>query len=498
VPSGASLTLAVLQTFLMSAGATWLVRQVARRRGWLAPLRPDRWHREPTAQYGGVGIFAGLVGGLVVTLPPSRPIVTLMALTGVMFFTGLLDDARDLRPQTKVVLQMASGLLLYVGGYHFNDAIVWWVDLAVVVLWVVAITNAMNLLDNMNGLAAGTAVIAGASRLVLFHQTGNAEGAMASAVFIGAVTGFLVFNFPRASIFMGDSGSFTIGFALAALNLSSSEAYSKTLFSILVFPALALALPIFDTAFVSMARYFSGRAISQGGRDHASHRLVAIGLGETTAVVILWAISAVAGAVAFLLYNVGFSYAIYGATILLLGLALFGIVLARVRVYPEGTEPAGPASASGFPLPGELLFKRLILWTVLDAVTTVLALAVMLELNGFGADSGLTLATPAAGGRPAALALSVAAILLGLFAAGLYRGDWQQFGPGVLARLAAGVTVGLLATAVMQRLGNVADPWGVVFLAKAWAAVALSLGATRLGVRVIDGWLHLLGARARG
>jgi UDP-GlcNAc:undecaprenyl-phosphate GlcNAc-1-phosphate transferase len=497
VPNGASLALAALQTFLMSAGATWVVRRLARRRGWLAPPRPDRWHREPTALYGGVGIFAALVAGLVWNLALSGPIVALVGLAGVMFVTGLLDDRHELTPQTKVVLQIICGLMLYVAGYHFNDAILWWVDLAIVVVWVVAITNAMNLLDNMNGLAAGTAVIAGASRLLLFEQTGNAEGALASAVFIGAVAGFLVFNFPRASIFMGDSGSFTIGFALAALNLSSSEGYSKSLFSILVFPVLVLALPIFDTTFVSMARYFSGRAISQGGRDHASHRLVAIGLGETTAVVILWAISALAGAVAFLLYNVGFSYALYVATILLLGLALFGIVLARVRVYPEGTEPDSPASAWGFALPGELLYKRQILWTVLDAVTVILALTFTLDMIGPAAATGSPV-MPATDGRPAVLALSVAAILIGLFSARLYRWDWEHFGIGVAARIGGGVLLGLLTSAVIQRLSAVSQASDAVSLGQAWVAVAVSLCGTRLAVRAIDRWLRLMGARAHG
>jgi UDP-GlcNAc:undecaprenyl-phosphate GlcNAc-1-phosphate transferase len=496
VPSGSSLALVALQTFLIATGATWLVRRVARNRGWLAPLRPDRWHREPTAHYGGVGIFAALVAGLVWHLPLSGPTLALIVLTGVMFFTGLIDDVRELPPQTKVVLQIACGLLLYVAGYHFNDAILWWVDLAIVVLWGVAITNAMNLLDNMNGLAAGTAIIAGASRLALFHQTGNVEGALASAVFIGAVGGFLVFNFPRASIFMGDSGSFTIGFALAALNLTSSEGYSKSVFSILVFPVLVLALPIFDTTLVSMARYFSGRAISQGGRDHASHRLVAIGLGETTAVVILWAISALAGAVAFLLYNVGFSYALYVAAILLLGLALFGIVLARVRVYPEGAEPDSPASAWGFRLPGELLYKRQILWTVLDAITILFTLGVTMEMTN--ASAVLSRAGAAPSGAPEVLALSVAAMLLGLFAVGLYRRDWEHFDVAVAARIGAGIAIGVVASALLPRLGLLTGSWSTTGLAQAGVAAAVSLCATRLAVRTLDRWLRTLGAGAGG
>ena len=158
---------------------------------------------------------------------------------------------------------------------------------------------------------------------------------------------------------------------------------------------LALALPIFDTAFVSVVRYFSGRAISQGGRDHTSHRLVAIGLSETRAVLMLWSISAAGGAVAYLLYNVGFSYAIYFAAIVILALVLFGVVLSRVRVYTEGAEPDGPASAFGFTLPGELVYKRQILWVLLDAVSVVLAANVALELLLPGSSPGLLVVTVA-------------------------------------------------------------------------------------------------------
>ena len=297
--AGLQFAAVIATTFALSAGATSIVRRLARQQKWLAPPRPDRWHSEPTALHGGVGIFVAFALGLLWHLPWSPFVAGLLGVTGVMFVTGLVDDTSDIRPQTKVVLQVAGGLLLYAADFHFNDSFPWFLDMGIVVFWVVAITNAMNLLDNMNGLAAGTAVIAGLTRLLLFHQIGNVDGALASAVFVGAVLGFLVFNFPRASIFMGDAGSFTVGFALAALNLTSGQAYSKTVFSIFVFPVLALALPIFDTTFVSVMRYFSGRAISQGGRDHTSHRLVAIGLSETRAVLILWSISAAGGAIAY-------------------------------------------------------------------------------------------------------------------------------------------------------------------------------------------------------
>jgi UDP-GlcNAc:undecaprenyl-phosphate/decaprenyl-phosphate GlcNAc-1-phosphate transferase len=483
VPSTVQLALVVVQTFLVAAAATWLIRGAARQRGWLAPTRPDRWHREPTALYGGVGIFAGFAVGLMWFVPWSPFMVALLALTAAMFATGLVDDATDIRPQTKIVLQLVGGLLLYAADFHFNDAFAWWLDMGIVVFWVVAITNAMNLLDNMNGLAAGTAVIAGVSRLSLFYETGNSEGVLASAVFVGAVLGFLVFNFPRASIFMGDGGSFTIGFALAALNLTNGEAYSKSVFSIFVFPVMVLALPIFDTTLVSAARYFSGRAISQGGRDHASHRLVAIGLSETSAVLMLWTISAAAAVIAYMLYNVGFSYVMFAVAILVLGLALFGVVLSRVRVYPEGAEPDGPASAWGFTLPGELLYKRQMLWVILDAITVVLAITVSLALSSTG--------EPAY--TPSDLSPLVAGLVIGMMTAGLYRRDWVQFDGAMAVRILTGVAAGLVVTTALQRAIAIGPLFSFALLGSAWVVVSASVCGTRLAARVLDHWLHRLG-----
>jgi rfaE bifunctional protein nucleotidyltransferase chain/domain len=339
-----------------AAGAgllTWLVRQTARAQGWLAPVRHDRWHRTPAALHGGVAIFIAFAAGIFWFLPLTPYTLALVGLTAILFLAGLVDDALDLSPRAKVLVQVVGGLLLYAADFHFNQALPWWLDLAVVVVWAVGITNALNLLDNMNGLAAGTAIIAGLSRLALSHQSGDGGVADASAVFVGAALGFLVFNFPRASIFMGDSGSFTLGFALAALNLSSGAAYSRSAAAIFVFPVLVLALPIFDTTFVSLARLRSGRAISQGGRDHTSHRLVALGFSETSAVVLLWAVSAASGACAFVLYQSGVPEARGAVMGLLLALTLLAVVLWRVRVDagPQSDRPGRPGVSKVVTLP---------------------------------------------------------------------------------------------------------------------------------------------------
>jgi UDP-GlcNAc:undecaprenyl-phosphate GlcNAc-1-phosphate transferase len=484
----ATLASYALVTFLASAALTLLVRTVARRRKWLALPREDRWHREPTALFGGVGIYLAFTLGLLVFVPWSRTLAGLVTLGTVMFLTGIVDDVRDLKPQSKLVVQLTCGVLLYTFGYHFNDGFPWWIDLAVVVFWVVAITNALNLLDNMNGLAAGIAIIAGVFRLLLYVRTGYDEGAIASAVFIGAVAGFLVFNFPRATIFMGDAGSFIIGFALAALNLTSSQAFSKSVFSILFFPVLVLAIPIFDTAFVSVQRYFSGRAVSQGGRDHTSHRLVAVGLSETAAVVILWAISIAAGATAYVLYAVGFSYAWFIGTLLILGLVLFGVVLGRVRVYPD--DAPAVESRPGFLLPSEWRYKRQSLWVFLDLLTIVLALyAAALLVAPNAATSGNLFEA----GRLAPV--TVAAVLLTLFVRGLYRVDWQDIGVREVRTIAGGAAIGLAAAWLLDATVFPSQQVGPRVFIAGWGAIVIGLGGTRVFVRTLDEKIRALSLR---
>ena len=473
----------VASTFAGSAGLTWAVMRVAQRRGWMAEPRPDRLHATPTALFGGIAIYLALVGGLLLFAPITWQLAGLLALTTAMFALGLADDAWDVRPQSKLVVQIAGGLLLYLLDFHFNESFPWLLDLAIVVFWVVAITNAMNLLDNMNGLCAGAAVIATAFRWLFYYQDGNAVGAVHSAVFLGAVLGFLVFNFPRASVFMGDTGSMVIGFFLAALNLTSEESYSKGLLSVLFFPVLVLALPIFDTAFVSLVRTVSGRAVSHGGRDHTSHRLVAVGLSETAAVLIFYAISIASGITAFLLYRVGFSYAWFLGALLVLGLILFGIFLASVKVYPEDQVPWDSAARprAGFSLAADFRYKRVVLWVVADTLTILVA-----WYAAFLARYGETTAWPEHMALFAQSApVAVTCVLLGLFGRGLYRTDWQHFSLHEIRAILSGATLGLGAAFVVLLLAGHAVGSRAGLGGVALGAAVLMLAGNRLFVRAL-------------
>lgn len=477
--------------FVVSAFATWLMRQVALRQGWVERPRADRWHSRPTARFGGAGILCGLALGVALFVPITPQLLGLALLGLLMFLFGLYDDVSGLRPQTKVVVQLAAGVLLYVAGFRFNAALPWALDFFVVLFWVVAITNAMNLLDNMDGLAAGVAIIAGIFRFLLYLTDGNDAGALLTSVFIGAVAGFLVFNFSPASIFMGDCGSFLIGFVLAALNLTTSQMYAKNLVAVLLFPALVLAIPIFDTAFVSVVRWLSGRRLSQGGADHTSHRLVAVGLTERQAVLVLYMLSATSGAVAYSLYRVGFSYAWFGAAICVLGLVLFGIYLSSISVYPEGAVPADAGDAR-FTLTTRFQYKRTILWVFIDLVALVMAYYLgFLLRHGHTPEWSEQLSLFI---RSAPFA--VATLLVSVSAFGLYRTDWQTFSLHEVKAIVAGVTIGTLLHGLLLVVGFQLGASSFLLLAVVWGAAVLALTGSRGVIRALSDSLRP--DRARG
>ncbi len=180
-------------------------------------------------------------------------------------------------------------------------------------VWIVGITNAFNLLDNMDGLCAGTTLVAGAFLLTaLAGDAGAGQRPLYFATLLGATAGFLVYNVHPASIFMGDTGSLFLGLNVAAITLLANPGSPERsgLVSVVVAPVLLLLIPIFDTTLVTALRLLSGRRPSQGGRDHVSHRLVAIGLSEPRAVATLWALAAAGGMASMLLQIRDHSWAI--------------------------------------------------------------------------------------------------------------------------------------------------------------------------------------------
>ena len=272
-----------LFAFLVSLVVVPVCRTVALRLGGVAAPRRDRWHRRPIAMFGGVAIGLTLGVGLLV-FGSSRGMAVLIVCATLIFATGLADDLFVFKASTKLVIQIALASVLLAFGFRLNWTVSLTLDTMLTLVWVVGMTNAFNLLDNMDGLCAGIALIVGTALIVNLMpvQPGTESFFRVQylALLLGAVAGFLAYNAHPASIFMGDSGSLLLGLSFGALTLSHAQsvAAKSNPLSIVAAPVLVLLIPILDTTLVTASRLLSGRAPLEGGRDHSSHRLVAIGL----------------------------------------------------------------------------------------------------------------------------------------------------------------------------------------------------------------------------
>jgi UDP-GlcNAc:undecaprenyl-phosphate GlcNAc-1-phosphate transferase len=356
-----------------SFALTYLVRTFALRFSWVVAPRADRWHKRPTALYGGVAIYLAMVlGALAVNGLNAPGAKLLLACSTGMFGLGLVDDIARLKPQTKLVGQIAVATAFTTFGMrlHWLDSPP--LDQALTIFWMVGITNALNLLDNIDGAAAGVALVAAIFTIYFGHSGGHGAVAVLAAAFAGSLLGFLLFNFNPASIFMGDCGSLFIGFFLAGIGmLDNQEASGRKLLGPLLVPILLLLVPILDTALVTVTRKFHGRSIVQGGRDHTSHRLVALGLSERAAASALWALSAVSGLVAVAVNTSSQAIAALLVPVFGVSLLLLYILMGKVKVYgPVGDSPSPRAM---LPTLHGFVYKRRVLEVLCDAALIVAA-----------------------------------------------------------------------------------------------------------------------------
>ena len=290
----------------VTAALTPLVRTTATSRGWLGrEARGRHLHREPVPRLGGVAVFAGVLLALLVlpTLPSG------IALDGphLRFFrgillgsllllgVGMLDDLREVRPRWKVAVQVLAAVVVYFHGFRIEvlsfgavtEMGLGWASLPATILWVVTISNAYNLIDGLDGLATGVALIALAAVLVAAGILGeHPEVVVVCAAVLGALIGFLPHNSYPARIFLGDSGSLFIGFLLAVLSVHGSAKGPTAILAVI--PLFALALPLLDTALAIGRRWLRGVPISAGDANHIHHRLLALGLSRRRAVQILY------------------------------------------------------------------------------------------------------------------------------------------------------------------------------------------------------------------
>jgi UDP-GlcNAc:undecaprenyl-phosphate GlcNAc-1-phosphate transferase len=424
----------------ISVVLTPVVARWARAHGMVAKPRQDRWHQKPTPLLGGVAIYVATLLVVVNFVHLDTRLIGLVAGGSLLFGTGLLDDWRHLRPHTKLIVQIVAACLLIVGGVQVETNSLATVAIPLTILWVVGITNAFNLLDNMDGLSAGTAVIASTFLFAFGVSVQNAGAAVLSLAVGGAALGFLVYNFNPARIFMGDSGSMFLGYMLSGIALLGAREMASDVFFVLLVPAAMMGLPIFDTTLVTIVRTLEGRPLAQGGRDHLSHRLVALGLSERQAVLVLYLLAASFGSLGLIARSIGVWVSLLAAGAMLVAVALFGAYLAQVRIYNPIEFLERSASLEDRPVVnGMIMFKRELGEAVLD-----FALVCVAYLGAFVLHYGLPNAA-APGPDPyatlpdllsASLAFVLAVKMLLLLVMQAYRGMWRYIGLSDLMLLA--------------------------------------------------------------
>ncbi|MBK7708513.1 MAG: hypothetical protein IPN69_15390 [Acidobacteria bacterium] len=411
-------------SFALSVGTTFAVRELARRYGFVAKPKADRWHKKPTAMMGGVAIFLTTIIIYAFFVPHTRESLVIVGASSLLFLVGLLDDLLNIKPYQKLFGQVIGTAILVGFGLRLPWTGYEIVDIWITVIWVIGITNAINLLDNMDGLAAGISAIAAFSLALGFSAGGQLDELLLVAVFIGALIGFLAFNFNPASIFMGDCGSMFVGFLLASSVLMNQVGgRSRGVLTILAVPALILFVPIFDTTFVTILRKLWGRKASQGGRDHTSHRLVALGLSERSAVLMLYGFAIVAGAIALAVRELQTTQSIALIAAFTIVLTIVGVYLAKVKVYEEQDEELALQTGAAFGFLLNISHKRRIFEILLDAILITLSYYVSYVLLFGQLEEGgnwdLFVKT---------LPILISLKLFAFLAVGVYRGLWRYTG----------------------------------------------------------------------
>lgn len=422
---------------LLSALLTLAVRAFARRYGYVAKPKSDRWHKRPTAMLGGVAIFLATIVVFFSFVPPTRGSLAVVGGGAFLFLVGLIDDLFNIRPYQKLVGQLIGAGILILAGLKLPLTGFEIVDLWLTVFWVVGITNAINLLDNMDGLATGIAAIASFSLALNFAANGLTVELLLISALIGSLLGFLVFNFNPASVFMGDCGSMFIGFLLSgSVLLNQIGGRSRGVVAILAVPVLVLFVPIFDTTFVTVLRKLWGRKASQGGRDHTSHRLVALGLTERKAVLMLYGFALASGALAVFVGQIGAVKSFALIAVFIVVLVILGVYLSRVKVYEGEDEQRAADENAVFAFLVNVSHKRRIFEVFLDALLITLAYYTsfaMLRMFEYESNWPLFLKT-----LPLLILVKLAALLI----VGVYRGLWRYTSIGDLITITKGVLLG--------------------------------------------------------
>ena len=296
--------------FLLAALVSYILTPYIKKLAFLigAIDKPDnrKVHKKIMPRLGGLAIYIAFMVAAVASLEMTMDIVGILVGATVIVIVGVLDDKYQLPAKVKLLGQIFAACVLVLfdiriewinnpfGGYFYLD----YLSIPLTIFWVISFTNVVNLIDGLDGLAAGVSAIASLTVILVAVQMGYYHIAVMTAALAGGIIGFIRYNFNPAPIFMGDTGSMFIGYMLAAISVYGAVKTAATV--ALIVPAIALGLPIMDTAFAIMRRYSNGRPIFQPDKGHLHHRLLAMGMNQKQAVLLMYGITAILGIAAVL------------------------------------------------------------------------------------------------------------------------------------------------------------------------------------------------------
>ena len=424
-------------SFLLSSILTPIVIYFSRKASLVALPRPDRWHKSPTALYGGVALFFSfIIPFFLFNIAFSKQYILLLIGSTLFFLIGLLDDIFEFSPQEKFLAQLVSIVAIVGFGLKINLSNFPILSICLSVFWLIALTNAVNILDNMDGLSSGIAIVASISLAIYGYMFNINQLIIPSFLLAGSCLGFFLYNFKPAKIFMGDCGSLFLGFSLGALSILSTNYPSKISISnglygsisniilMLTIPVAVLIIPIFDTAFVSFNRLKEGRSIAQGGRDHTSHRLVLLGLSEERAVLTLMLTSATISALTLYMAKNSMYGLLAVFSVTAIFSLFFGVFLSYLNkdIYVNLSRSADLNSQYSkiSSVLESILNKKQILQVCVDLILLTIAYysAYLLKFDGYIDEFNKELIT-----KSLPLVLGVKLCCMWLF--GLYRGQWR-------------------------------------------------------------------------
>lgn len=409
--------------FALSLFFTPIIRIIAVKNGLVSYPRADRWHKKPTAILGGASIYLSSIISFFLLNTPSKNVWGLILGGTILFVVGLIDDKFHLAPYTKLFTQILAGCMAIFSGILLGFPVNNLLSIPLTLLWIVGVTNSFNLLDNIDGLAAGIAAI---SSLMLFFSSSvfsNNPLSIYAIVLSGAALGFLPYNFNPAKIFMGDSGSMFLGYSLAVISISGTTRHLSNLLITMLVPVFILSVPIFDTIFVMMIRTIQGRRIFEGGKDHTSHHLVTLGLSQRKTVLLLYFVSIIFGLIAISYARLNAFVISIITTIAIIILLYFGLFLSEVNARDEMQKKAknmNNAANNKTILNVMFLHKRRIVEVLVDFILICIAYysAYFLRFEGALLESNMFLIKES-------LAWIILIKMSTFFIFGLYSGVWK-------------------------------------------------------------------------